>query len=252
MTQKKEVKGILLKREVLGEYSEKLTFFTNLLGKVIFYSYGSKSPKSRRRAILAYPALLKIIFEKKRFHRLVELQRIAFLWKKDSGEQNSFLQLLPHIHRHLPFHAKDKQLFRMLESFADKKVLQLPANFLNVLFLGSFLQHLGVINSHFCCNGCKKLCSENIIVLQNRHFWGEECHHNYVKKKINTSADPLSPIALILTPHTMALIKTLNKSTMRNINIPAFYEMYQQNFAKDKKKEWAIAYKYLKFISKTS
>ena len=187
MQPKSKVNGILLKRQVFGEYNEKLTFFTDILGKIIFFSYGSKSPRSKRRALLAYPALFTVVFEKKgNLFKLLELERIISLWNDGNdakstnntpkNQQNSFMKLWPHIDRHIPLNSIDEELFSLLKHFFQPKVIVMPNDFLDLLMLANLLRHLGLIGLDFYCEKCKKLCHQNLIVTKDNSLWGEECY----------------------------------------------------------------------------
>lgn len=266
----------MIKRQVFGEYNEKLTFFTDSLGKVIFYSYGSKSPRSSRRALLAYPALLEVVFEKKsNLLKLLELKRIVSLWD-EKNQQSGFVKLLPHIDKHLPLNSIDGELFSLLKHFFQLKIIAMEKDFLDLVLLANLLKHLGLIGLDFSCEKCKKLCHQNLIVAQDNSLWGAECYRtSYEQSRQNassknsmaaqspssntrlSSAPPKNQLttapSLILSVRSIALIKTLVKHPAGTTHIASLYEMYQKNFAaKEAKKNWENAYQYLVRISKAN
>ena len=54
--------AIVLKKIPFGNYDEKILFFTKDFGKILLMSYGSRSPRSRRRILLHSLDFIKIYF----------------------------------------------------------------------------------------------------------------------------------------------------------------------------------------------
>lgn len=75
-----ETRGVLLSRKPVGEYNEQVAFYTRERGVLHAMSFGSRSPKSRRSALLSgYDWLVLGLSGEERGYRLEHLT----LWQKN-------------------------------------------------------------------------------------------------------------------------------------------------------------------------
>jgi len=140
-----QTKGILLKRELIKIYDERITFFTEDFGKLILYSFGSKSSKSMRNKLLSSYDWLWIDFQKKKSN--VTLKELKLLKK------NSFLQDLKKFHFFLsklkllydiypPFHP-EPDLYALLWFTSHEKFMSDYSQTDEMIFDLFFLKMLG-------------------------------------------------------------------------------------------------------------
>ena len=271
------MQGILLKRIQLKEYDEKLIFFTDKMGKVMLFSYGSKSPRSRRRMALTMPALLKITYEKKGNHlTLKELERIKLIGERNEGNKKTlagaqmspantigdgkvsdgeirFQKFLRLIRDFLPFEAIDDDLFAVVKSLIFQNVASYPGAFLDLILPALLLTQQGILPRLSHCCLCQKTCSEIYFVLQDGNLIGETCHEKHTRKHTRKHTKQLPDKTIIDLSHfgiaknakfvfsinleVIALLNAVGSYNAKNISIHQLHENYQLHFVSKNKKD---------------
>lgn len=158
--------GILLKREPIKDFNEKLIFFTRDLGKIVIYAFGTRSINSIRGKILGVFEWMNLELEKTK-ERYV-LKDISPLIKDDSEPHwqdkdfvldltKVFSELIPKI----PFEAKAEDLYRLLKILTSNPVAKYPRSYRVFSFYHSILCELGIMPDWSGCEMCGEYCSAN-------------------------------------------------------------------------------------------
>ncbi len=141
-----KTEGILLKKKSYREKNEIIIFFTEKLGKISCFSYGSKSIKSLRRVILSRFNWVEIELEHKRNAYILKgltEKKINLLTKKVSD----FLflsHILKIIDCKVPYESKENDFYQFLQVINHQKIVKKSLLFKEFIFLFSFLYFLGV------------------------------------------------------------------------------------------------------------
>ena len=141
-----QTEGIILKKRSYREKNEIVIFFTQKLGKISCFSYGSKSIKSSRRVILSRFNWVEIELEHK---------RNAYILKSLTEKKNNLLtkkvsdflflsHMLKIIDYKIPYESRENDFYQFLQIINHRKIVEKSLLFKEFIFLFSFLYFLGV------------------------------------------------------------------------------------------------------------
>ncbi|BBM89609.1 hypothetical protein COTS27_01315 [Spirochaetota bacterium] len=174
-----ETPAIILTREEIKTYDEKLTIFTKKLGKVIVFSYGSRSPKSQRRNLFRKPTWLKVGLENKA--TAITLRHAhalrTILCPLGHSDILLFQELLKWVYYVTPFASQELLLYSLLETLTQKKILDFPPAYKSLLYPISILKIIGELPASEYCHACQTQCSEFYTPTLEETFIGTTCSH---------------------------------------------------------------------------
>jgi recombinational DNA repair protein (RecF pathway) len=182
--------GLVIQRNPMGEYNERILLLTLQFGIISVISFGSRSPKSSRRAILAYyDWLLLTIKEKRKSYELIS----ASVYKKNAiltdVQIYSFFLTAVRIQKDfVPYNEPVIEYFKLLYIFSRPSILSLSHSIPAFLYTFSILKLQGLFPYFSGCSSCGKMCSDEYTFSTSSLTYAGECTENNSTIALHSSA----------------------------------------------------------------
>ena len=175
-----QTQGILLRKTPIKEYDEHLVFFTKHFGKIDIYSFGSRSPKSARRQLLAMRDFL--VIECQQIRGCYQLKQLTILKKNDflanKLAYNLFFSMLKIINA-FSNRFMDVEVYNFIFFVSTPDFFNDAGAGQTIIIHLSLLKCLGEYPYFSECAECGKTCSESYRYdLASRQYWGLNCSNN--------------------------------------------------------------------------
>ncbi len=227
--------GITLEKKPFREYDETVFFLTKNYGKLELVSFGSKSPRSKRRYFLTQPYWLQLEIETKgdliTLKDLKEIDKINYQ-ENDYQDFMLFQELLKNATRLIPHRIVDEEIYDLLRFLSQDRITALPLAFKKFLFAFSLLQEWNGAEAFNSCSYCKSLCSTKFYYIKEKGFIGNNC-----LKKLTLTSFRRLPFSL----EGLFFYKEFSNAYGKKLKtIIYFYEHYQNKFRRSPElfKDW--------------
>lgn len=172
-----KTRGMVLSRNPYREYDEKIHFYTEHLGKVWVYAFGSRSSRSLRGQGLAQLGWLDLELEKKGSRYLLKeltpgLIPDYYRNKKYFLSWTEFLKLLS---KKIPGAQPTPEIFSLLCFLSGPEPAHWEPRFREFTWYSSTLLELGFFPDFSHCQHCRKYCSDWYFFSLPGEIVGSSC-----------------------------------------------------------------------------
>ena len=217
-------KAIVLLKQPFKEYDEKVCFFSEEKGKIWTFAYGTRSIKSKRKALLSSNYWLNILLEKKKdFLILKEVELVTSINFFNKYEKFLFWsELIKDIYQFFPLNIPEKEVFTDIFLMSQPIYFQFPVNYHFFILYYQLLKKVGLFPIFTNCLMCGFDCNKEYFFVINQGFISKKC----LKSK------EIKRFPKIIGPFSKSFLELLNNFYEQEEKGMNYFQIFYQEYLK--------------------